>query len=537
MSNEKERTQKISLYLHKMDVDDFDSCIKEKSLNLSEVYDVKNEIGLDGKIYVHESTKKMPEWKELLNKLSVNSINITQNTSNKAVIVFRYKNRFLSVVFGYGKAMLKDSTIERNFGLKVAANLVDPRKIRSLNSMAIEDTVLDSQKQSFVLSSLDKFQIDQNREILKLVSGAPTLETTAKFLVGTDSLTATRKMNIEDIKESIRFYFDAYQREKYKDNGFEWLDNIQRVKDNSLIGTLDSELERNILVKDTSVIIGPNKILDWENITGFLITGMGKSNAEDVSIELDYRKYIRSLQSKSDINILKKLKRDKIIARPDIGEEFVVSSVYEGIVFEIDKNDCRYLICYGEWFEINKNFYSEIRNQVSRVPTCEIQFPPCETGMSEGEYNKMVAKSNEDYFLMDKQNFSSTGYGRSKIEPCDILTKDKKFVHVKFGGSSSTLSHLFAQGVVSARIFSTDDSMRQFINMKVKAEFGRTFIKKSSKQNSNFEIVYSIIDHRNNKEVIDVLPFFSLVNLAKAIENLKSMGYRYSLMKVDISKN
>ena len=111
--------------------------------------------------------------------------------------------------------MLEDGNIERNFGLIVAANLIDPQKIRSLNSMTIEDTIVDTQKQSVFYSSQTDLQVDANKEILKSVSGAPKLESEARFLVGTDSLTATRKMKIEDIKESIKFYYSAYRKKDY----------------------------------------------------------------------------------------------------------------------------------------------------------------------------------------------------------------------------------------------------------------------------------------------------------------------------------
>lgn len=535
MSTKNEKTHKISLYLHKSDVDTFEECIKSNSLGSSSVYDVKPEIGLEGKIYVHVPTVKTPDWKEILDSLSGTTVDVTENTSNKAVIVFKYRDRFLSVVFGYGKSMLKDDTIERNFGLIVAVNLIDSQKIKSLNSMTIEDTVLDFQKQLFTPSSQDKFQIDPNKEILKLVSGAPSSETVAKFLVGTDSLTATRKMDIQDIKDSIRYYYKVYQQEDYKQNGFGWLDNIKRVKDASRISLLDDKLQENILEINTSVVIGPNKIVDWENIVGFYFTGIrrSKQSRDDISIELNYKEYISFIQSGERSNVLAKLKCDKIFAKQDSGEEFFVSSVYDGIVFETEHNHCRFILCYGDWFEINMDFYSEIRNEINSIPKCDIQFPPCEEKMSEGEYNEMVADSSPEYFLLDKQNFIGKGYGRSRVEPCDILTKDKKFIHVKFGGSSSTLSHLFAQGVVSARIFVTDDEMRKFINGKVRSAFGNTFIKKANKYSRDFEIVYAIIDHRNDKDLIDILPFFSLVNLSKAIENLKSMGYGYSLMKIE----
>lgn len=35
-----------------------------------------------------------------------------------------------------------------------------------------------------------------------------------------------------------------------------------------------------------------------------------------------------------------------------------------------------------------------------------------------------------------------------RIEVCDFLTMDKKFIHIKPWKSSSTLSHLFSQGKI-----------------------------------------------------------------------------------------
>lgn len=529
-----EITQKLSLYLHKDSTKNFDDCIKDKSLKLSTVHRVKSDIGLEGRIYVHEPTIKLPSWKATVDSLSIDEISIKESASNKAVVVFKNKSRFMSVTFGYGKSMLEESTIERNFGLIVAANLIDSSKIKSLNSMTLEDTILDSQKQTFIPSTQDKFQIDPNAEILKSIAGSPTLETTAKFLVGTDSLTATRKMDIKDIKESLQYYFDVYQRMDYKKNGFWWLDNIKKVKDSALKTNLDDYLKKDVLSKGTSVVICPNKIMDWESLTGFCFSG--NKEVQQSAIELDYRKYLSDIQLKFEngnaLNIINKLKRDKIIAFTDNEEVITVSTVYDGIIFETEYGDSRYILCFGEWFEINKDFYSKITGKIRDIPKCDIQFISCKKGMSEGDYNNMIAQSNPDYFLMDKQNFIGEGYGRSRVEPCDILTKDNKFVHVKFGRSSSNLSHLFSQGVVSATIFSSDDEMRKFLNKKVNAKFGSTFIKKS-KENRDFEVVYAIIDDRD-KELIDSIPFFSLVNLAKAFDNLKAMGYQISLMKIDV---
>ncbi|MBE9896314.1 TIGR04141 family sporadically distributed protein [Enterococcus casseliflavus] len=532
MGKNKEKTQKLSIFLHKGEVQSFDTCIKKKSRDKSMIHNVKKAIGMEGKIYVHESIENVPDWKTTLEKLTTKPINISSNSSNKAVVVFKHRNRYFSVVYGYGRSMLEEGSIERNFGLIVAANLIDPQKIRSLNSMTIEDTIVDTQKQSMFYSSQTDLQVDSNKEILKSVSGAPRLESEARFLVGTDSLTATRKMKIEDIKESIIFYYNAYRKNDYKKNGFAWLDNVKNEKDKRTIDKLDQKLISSILKESDNIIIGPNRIMDWENISGLFFTGNGKINYDNLDITLDYENYLSNI--KSGIDVLAKLKRDKIMAINDSEEEFNVSKVYDGIIYETVLKDQKYLLCNGDWFKVDKEFYEEIKEKISSCPTCSIQLAELRQGEREDEYNKRMCELNEELALLDSENYSVPGYAYSKIEPCDILTKDNKFIHVKKNDSSSKLSHLFSQGTVSAQLLSSDPQFRKHINNKVKKKLGSTFLKANA-QNKSYEVVYAIIDKRQ-KELFDILPFFSMVSLAQSLEQLKQMQYRFSLMKIGVNQ-
>ncbi|WP_206854675.1 TIGR04141 family sporadically distributed protein [Candidatus Enterococcus mangumiae] len=525
-------TQKLSIFLHEEEVESFDECIKKHSRDNSNIYEVKSEIGLSGKIYVHQSTVNIPDWKTTLEKLTNKTIDISSNSSNKAVVVFKYSKRYFSVVYGYGRSMLEEENIERNFGLVVAANLIDPKKIRSLNSMTLEDTIIDTQKQSIFYSRQSDLQVNANREILKSVSGAPKLESTAHFLVGTDSLTATRKMKIEDIKESIIFYYDTYKKQDYKDNGFAWLDNVKKEKDKKTISKLDSELVYSILNQSNRITIGPNRIMDWENIAGLFFKGIGKINLENLDMTLDYEKYIEFIKTKPDINILSKIKRDRIMARTITDEEIVISKVYDGIIYELVFEEKKYLLCNGNWFTVDKNFYEEIKEKISACPICSIQLSELNVGEREDDYNKRICDSSDDYELLDSKNYRVPGYSYSQIEPCDILTRDKKFIHVKKSDSSSKLSHLFSQGTVSAQLLSSDSEFRNHINKQVKEKLGKTFLKANA-QNQDYEVVYAIVDKRE-KEIFEILPFFSMVSLAQSLDQLKQMQYKYSLMKIEV---
>ncbi|AYW46517.1 hypothetical protein C7K43_11625 [Tetragenococcus koreensis] len=296
MTDNNEYTQKLAIFLHKETVKEYEQCIKDSAIEESKIYDVKEAIGLSGKIFLYNTIYKFPSWRDSLLKLAEEeTVGIGKNASNKAAVVFKHEGRFFSITFGYGKSMLDDTTITRNFGLFVSANLVDPSKIRSLNSMMIEDTLVATQKQAMTLTTQENLQVDPEKEILKSISGSPEQESTAKFLVGTDSLIATKKMKIEDIKESIVFFYSKYKDTKYKENGFGWLDNIHQENDKAVKASLDKKLSEDILDSEKNIVIGPNHVLNWEDINGFYFSGM--QNKCPVSIDLEYELYLNYIQT------------------------------------------------------------------------------------------------------------------------------------------------------------------------------------------------------------------------------------------------
>lgn len=525
------KTTQISLFLNNDSIKEFKDCLKE---NLRyEEYPLKNEIGLKGKIFVQKSDPKSPSWENELNQLSAQKIEFAKNVPNKAVVVLKYKRRFFSITFGYGRSMLNESAIIRNFGLKVAANLIDKDKIRSMNITSIEDVIVSSQSQSSIYASQDIFALDTRKNLLQSVSGAPALESVASFLVGTDSLVASRKMNITDIRDSIAFYYNSYKQNDYKNNGFSWLDNILEVREKNLKSDLDNQLYLEI-TKGNCPTIAPNTLLDWENIEGFFLTGTGNRKKE-FSIEIDSNAYFSKVGGKNESSstFISSLKRNKLVSKyRDTDEERIVGNLYSSLIFEIDYNKEKYILCYGSWYKINKKFFNTIKTEINNiVETMLPTVPIASNGQIEGDFNKAFAASHPDYYILDKGMYHGDSYGRSSVEVADIVTKDKKLIHVKKGGSSSKLSHLFSQGVVSATILAQDIKMKEFINKKCGCK-----ILNLSETNNEFEIVFAILDKRVTGEVknSDILPFFSMVNLFNAIQQLKSMGFKYSILKIPV---
>ena len=101
MENKKEKTTKISIFLHKEKVRVIESCLKEsEEIIYDEIFDLDENLDLEGKIYIGKNTTgNQPTWSRDLNKLSNKEIVFEPNLSNRAVAIIKYENRFFSISF------------------------------------------------------------------------------------------------------------------------------------------------------------------------------------------------------------------------------------------------------------------------------------------------------------------------------------------------------------------------------------------------------------------------------------------------------
>src|SRR6266571_6040072 len=133
------------------------------------------------------------------------------------------------------------------------------------------------------------------------------------------------------------------------------------------------------------------------------------------------------------------------------------------------------------------------------------------------------------WLLLDRR-LVPPAFGGDRIEVCDLLSKQGHFIHVKKRTRSSTLSHLFAQGTVSAEAFLGDsgfrDGLRQVVN-KLKPSFA-SLVPRERPDPSRYEVAYVIIT-KKPENVPKSLPFFSQLHLMQAAHRLRVMGYRVSV--------
>jgi uncharacterized protein (TIGR04141 family) len=111
-----------------------------------------------------------------------------------------------------------------------------------------------------------------------------------------------------------------------------------------------------------------------------------------------------------------------------------------------------------------------------------------------------------------------------------------EFIHVKFRNSSATLSHLFAQGKISAYALRKDKAFRKNVRKKLHdIGMNKDLIPIESKDfNANdYTITFALIE-ANKRSFVESLPFFSLLNFRLTADDLLLLGYKVKVKKIGI---
>ncbi|MCM3587815.1 TIGR04141 family sporadically distributed protein [Mesobacillus maritimus] len=515
----------ITSYLIKEEYYDFRDVVRE-DIEV-EYYQLNEEFNLDGLIVVGYTSKNSPQWLQLLQSGSNSDLPELLNSSSRAILFVRSNNRIFAFPFGFGRYLLKDEAIVKDFGIKVVLNSVDPQKLRSIDTATISEMTIHSRTQTSRTTNVNTFGIDVVKDFLKSVTGEPTNEDFGTVITGRESVQFSYDFedNFRKFGVICTILEEKYNSNSYREN-FSWVDNLQIVNDSVLKGQLDQKLINNINGREENKLhLAPPEIIDWNDIGGFSFTEHG-NKINDLSIE-EYFNYI----TKFDEFDLEKLKRHSVYTWDNINENRVAKwKLYDCVVFETVYEDETYVLTVGNWFKINHDFANSVDEYVRNIPTSSIDLPPCKQEEKEGEYNLRVGQEVTNMITLDTKNVMYQG---SKIEICDLMSKEKHLIHVKPWKSSSTLSHLFSQGKVSSESLFQDVDFRKASREKI-SEINEDYVEYISEDQydpSEIEVVYAIIDS-SDRELHERLPFFSKLNMIQSVKHLRNIRYKVTQLKI-----
>ena len=473
-----------------------------------------------GTLYIKDSRSTRPKWLDFFDEVPEIKALDLRNRSHSAVLLVETAGRRFALSFGYGYLMIEPAAIKRRFGLKAALNLVDPEQIRSMDRKRLESVTMYTREQAGRGSGLNAFTIDAERELLRSITGASKDKGVGTRVSGKDAFAITGRAELSEVLERVASWYQLSQKEEYK-GSFLWVDNIAEERDSTKIVSLDGTIEARIRDGDLEKIwLMPPEILDWADIDGFKFRNKNRPLCQELEFDVYFADGYRN-QSEASI---KKMKKDKVLAQSnETGTADPRWSVYGCLYAEVRLDDDLYILDESQWYRVDRDFADEVAGFQSRMVDTGLSLPACE-GEKEGDYNARVAReSNGELKLMDKETVSS-GRGRGTVEVCDLYHPARKvFVHVKKYDSSSTMSHLFAQGYVAAQSL----LYHRGFQLRAIEKFPDGGLPEGNFDPTEYEVAYAVIAKAGKERV--QLPFFSLVNLRTAAQTLERIGFKRTL--------
>jgi uncharacterized protein (TIGR04141 family) len=205
--------------------------------------------------------------------------------------------------------------------------------------------------------------------------------------------------------------------------------------------------------------------------------------------------------------------------------------IHGALLWEQQEGQDTFVLAEGRWWRIDADYRARVDEELARIPPIPLAHPDFDPREEERDYNIRLA-DYPDRALLDRKLTHFT-HENGTVEACDVMTLGRQLIHVKPDATSAMLSHLYAQAVVSARLFLMLPEFRTQIRKVLRGN--QPFIDlvpESRPDPRDYEIVLAIVRSGVGPLGTD-LPFFARNNLIGAVADLQLMGYRVGLVRID----
>lgn len=517
------------------------------------------------KDYSEESAAKIPEnYRFYLKKCKSNNPwwfeycgALNQESISQSAIVYcpvkkRKKEYAFLLTFGMGYHDINEDYLNKNFGMIVAKNAIDPQKISSVDAVSLVNQ-MKSRIQPAESESLGFIGLDYDSTQLKNLVGVPekTYENTMSHISGAKSLRVTNRFTADKLDGLLESIINIYESDKSKGK-FPELENIVLIEDEKFMATLDGTLidKKGLLFKDV-LLSWPDIVDSVKDYTYQFVCEKKKSDEFEYISKDFFNSFLHTEHLSMDATFLEKVK----VVQIDHSEEEIRKS--------LNLKKCLFCCCElsgekyglhdGFWYCFNKDFEKKIdvfleQFVVDKPPYLsdfDHQAEPV-TGKRtikledkwwvEDSYNRRQENVASKVFLLDKNNAQEK---KSKLELCDLLHFENAsvlLIHNKLDTTSATLSHLFNQGAIAAESLGYvgfKSQLKDKLNEILGNFSGKKLTKKEIEliDKGHFEVLYCIITSKANysdskKKKINYLPLFSKIALRNAIRRLNAINIK-----------
>lgn len=495
-------------------------------------------LGLDSEqhnLFIKRSNVSVPRWAARLDRHADGDLTglITASASAVLLLAVPYPDdrpRVMALTFGNGRHLIEPEAIVHDFGLKIVLNTVAYDKIKSVDARTIDELTRHSRLDVSRDASFGAFGLDVTTDLVRSVTGTTDRDGLAGRLTGSDSLSLNSRLDVPDYLVLGTALLEAYGEETYKEH-FDFIDHMRAERDPAVVTTLNDALVEALRTRDLDRLhLAVPEPVDWLQIAGFRFSSTPRS---DTDLDSDPR-ISAYLQERAVGLSLDRIKQDRVEAMRADDDAVVWGSwpVFRCIVFETNWNGELYTLTAGQWYRVSLSFQQQVNEYADALPRLDIGLPDADDDCSEAEY---IAKAAAATGALSLDRELARDSVPTPVEICDMLTKAGQLIHIKKRGRSSTLSHLFAQGLVSAELLLQSPEFRAEARAKA-AGLDPAFtevLPAAAPARDAHEVSYVVITRgRRRPNAPLTLPFFSVVNLRAAAQRLNALGFKVSVAEV-----
>lgn len=507
----------------------------------------------DEALLVHGRRDAAPiEWTRMIEGLTGHPLEY-ESSEASAVVFVRVDRHTYALTFGGGWRLLHGGAIDRDFGLAFALRALDSEDIRRIRRLYFS---AKSRVDTNVVpggQALWSFGIREHAELVRQIVGK--VRPTSRFTLSHLRKTARRGnagVSI-DCADRIRIplpsaptHLVADLREITRvltgysvDPALAPLTFIRRIstQESAILDSAWAQLYECIRRYDDAVSLAyPDRYHGGPEIATFAgRIGRYHFDKPDLSID-DIR---AGIDGRDIVTFLSTLKNGRINGYDEAGNTLGGDvAALHWISAQVDlPNGRRLILLDGDWYELTdryRHFVSRlVGDAFARKPSWTLpawnNAPIGEDTRREEKHYNAYAGTIDGFLCLDRK-LVYTRMHRHGFEACDLLGPNQELIHVKRVSSrtgSGPLSHLFAQGIVSAENLTDRETWDQFVE-KVKSQDPERAAKLGGRPRS---IVYAI--HKSDGPLRpDTLFTFAQSELASAAMILEKLGIPLQILAI-----
>ncbi|WP_163512160.1 DUF6119 family protein [Fodinicola acaciae] len=533
---------RITLYLLREEAEFDRSTLRNSSSYTPWAVRAPDEDDLDWQLFVRQAPSSPPKWMPALAPIIADSDATERQLLTRsagAVLLARTSGRVFVLTFGTGYHAVDESQMEPDFGLIVAANSVDPRKLKVAEARGMDKGMRNAVSSLPVPNEIFALGLSTNEEWIKRLGGKVSDETFAASISGADSLRLSiEDFSLDQLGAKLKQVLTVFQRDSYK-QVFPFLNYFRRLpaKD-PLIAELDAQLLSDMTSRSEQVGFAAPDEFEFATPDFYMLRRRGRRKEVEVGELSSEAVYDALDQLGAWDDPLRGVDVAAFGGADHIDDERMPLDRYTvvNVRRQVDGVEDRFARTAGAWFRIDRDYVETLERFMAGVQDITPDFPlpvwdedwlvanNIEGKYGEERYNNHVGKEC-GYAVLDRKFYR--GRAGQKIEVCDLLTPARQLVCVKRLDGADRLSHLFQQGSVSSRLMQDVAYQTKVLDALDSVGGGHDF-----GDRSGWTFVFAIATSRTGA-LHDILTFFGRVALMTHAEAIAELGYKVAIAKVD----